>query len=886
MTGARRPAIRTPDQRIRVFVSSTLRELAPERAAVRTAIERLRLAPVMFELGARPHPPRELYRSYLAQSDIFIGIYAESYGWVAPDETVSGLEDEYNLAPPGMPKLIYIKTLDHRDPRLDTLITRIRDDDTAAYLPFTTPDDLAEHVLSDLATLLAERFDAARAETVAEDQVRDLLARVPVAYTRIVGRDRLVDDVVGMLAASGSRVVTLVGPGGIGKSRLAIAVAERAAEHFPDGTVFVPLENVLEPELLLATIGYALGVRDGPGLPLEQRLARALAGRRMLILLDNFEQIVSAAPILVSLYTVAPDAVFLVTSRAVLRIRGEQVVEVPPLPTKDPDAPYSLQRAREAPAVALFVQRAAAANPRFSVTDTNLAAIVGICDALDGVPLALELAAARTRTLPPAEILRRLDHQLTLLVDASRDLPPRQRTLRSTIDWSTDLLDESARTMLRELAAFSPGFTLDSVERLSRLRRWDFDVFAAMESLVDSSLVSQAEVDGQIVFSLLVSVREHGLAALSSEGREQEVRDAHAEVYAQLTREQAPLLGGEGQAEAVTRLTLERSNLRAGVRQLVARGDAETAADIAWRLYIFWWVGGYLTEVATWMEELLGRTADSASDRVRAIVAFYVGWRDMWQPHSRQVAASLIDAAETFASQGDRLGVAMTLTVASVAEMNHSEPDVTVSTARLTEAARRFDAEGAGWGSCLALVALGRLALLGQRLHEASALFERAVDASQRSGERFAGTIALHHLGRMRLLEGRLDEAEDAYLHGMAGSEMLRHDEGLAYSLEGLCAVAAARGDAHHAGVLSGAATTIRQHTAVVDAPPFLYHAAFLERLRGDPATAALVDEGEAEGAELGAYEAAERAREHVLHAREQATRRAEMSGMTAPRAP
>ena len=162
MTGASRPAIRTPDQRIRVFVSSTLRELADERKAARAAIERMKLAPVMFELGARPHPPRSLYRSYLEQSDVFVGIYWESYGWVAPDEQISGLEDEYDLAPPGMPKLIYIKASDHREERLKTLIARIQTDDTAAYLPFHTAEELGERLSQDLATLLAERFDQSR----------------------------------------------------------------------------------------------------------------------------------------------------------------------------------------------------------------------------------------------------------------------------------------------------------------------------------------------------------------------------------------------------------------------------------------------------------------------------------------------------------------------------------------------------------------------------------------------------------------------------------------------------------------------------------------------------------------------------------------------------
>src|SRR5688572_2896462 len=189
-------SIRTPDQRLRVFVSSTLRELADERRAARSAIERLHLAPVMFELGARPHPPRSLYRSYLAQSDVFVGIYGSSYGWVAPDEDVSGLEDEYNLAPASMPKLIYIKASASRDERLNELIDRIRSDDTAAYLPFETTEQLEEQIVGDLATLLAERFDASRTAASAAVEGSSRSSRVPSAYSRIIGREGAVADLL------------------------------------------------------------------------------------------------------------------------------------------------------------------------------------------------------------------------------------------------------------------------------------------------------------------------------------------------------------------------------------------------------------------------------------------------------------------------------------------------------------------------------------------------------------------------------------------------------------------------------------------------------------------------------------------------------------------
>src|SRR3954468_13197879 len=240
--------IRTPDQRLRIFVSSTLRELADERRAAREAIERLHLAPVMFELGARPHPPRSLYRSYLAQSDVFVGIYADSYGWVAPDEEVSGLEDEYNLAPAAMPKLIYIKAAVHRDERLSELIDRIRADDTAAYLPFETAADLEEQVASDLATLLAERFEETRGAPDVDHagSVSSPAQRIPVPYTATIGREDDLTRIRELLARDETRVLSLMGPGGIGKSRLAIETARLADDLFSDGKYFVLLEGVLE----------------------------------------------------------------------------------------------------------------------------------------------------------------------------------------------------------------------------------------------------------------------------------------------------------------------------------------------------------------------------------------------------------------------------------------------------------------------------------------------------------------------------------------------------------------------------------------------------------------------------------------------------------------
>ena len=332
--------IRTPDQRLRVFVSSTLKELAPERKAARVAIERLHLAAVMFELGARPHPPRDLYRSYLNQSDIFVGLYWRSYGWVAAGEAVSGLEDEYNLAS-ALPKLIYIKEAgEPPEPRLSDLLGRVRGDDTASFKRFADAADLAELLEADLATLLAERFDESRAaspalapEPAARLTTPDAVmgSELPAPLTGLIGRERETQAIDRMLSRPSVRLVTVTGPGGIGKTRLAIEVGRSLGETFPDGVTFVDLSAVSDPARVPNAIADALGVRDTGDAPLTAKLVTALRHGRRLLILDNFEQVPAAAKTLSVLLSAAPDLKMLVTSRRLLRVAGEYGFDVGPL---------------------------------------------------------------------------------------------------------------------------------------------------------------------------------------------------------------------------------------------------------------------------------------------------------------------------------------------------------------------------------------------------------------------------------------------------------------------------------------------------------------------------------------------------------------------------
>jgi predicted ATPase len=473
-------SIRTPDQRVRVFVSSTMQELAAERQAVRAAIESVRLTPVMFELGARPHPPRALYRAYLEQSDVFVGLYWESYGWVPPGEELSGLEDEYYLSG-DRPKLIYVKMpAPERQPRLDELIARIQRDDSVSYRPFSTADELRTLVADDLAVLLTERF-AASAEAPVGPPPYSRIVPLPRPATRLIGRGPDLARVLDLLGDPDVRMVTIVGPGGIGKSRLALAVGEAARGRHPDGISYIDLAPLTEPSLVLPTIAKSLGVEEQTGTSVGAQLRDRLAEARMLIVLDNMEQLADAASDVSDLLAATDALVLLVTSRRLLDVRGERVYTLGPLAVPTDEAVTA--------AVEMFLERARSIHPRYQPTNADLATFGELSRRLDGLPLAIELAAAWLRVLSPGALLQRMGYQrLEFLREGARDLPARQRTLRDTIAWSHSLLSADARLLFARLAVFVGSADLGAIEQVTN-RGGRLDTLDIIAELVDQSLV-------------------------------------------------------------------------------------------------------------------------------------------------------------------------------------------------------------------------------------------------------------------------------------------------------------------------------------------------------------------------------------------------------------
>ena len=595
--------IRTPDQRLRVFVSSTLGELADERHAVSRAISALRLTPVMFELGATPHPPQDLYQAYLAQSDVFIGLYWQSYGWIGPGMEISGLEDEFNLSR-GKPRLLYIKApAPDREPRLDAMLDRIRDEASASYHTFGTPAELARLVGDDLAVLLSEQFAASRRPAAEPSPAHARGPRpLPAGMTSLVGREQDIGEVASLLGPPGARLVTLTGPGGIGKTRLAVAIGERLRGHFGGGTVFAPLAAVTDPGLVLPSIGRAVGVDvAGTGAPLDF-LVELFGDDPWLLILDNLEQVVEAGGDLDELLARCRGVAILATSRTVLGLRAEQEYPVPPLPLPAGADAAPVGELTASPAVALFVDRARAVRPGFALTRGNALAVAEICRRLEGLPLAIELAAARTRLLDPRALLDRLAGSLDALGAGAADLPERQRTLRATVEWSVGLLDDVERSLLEITSVFAGGWTIGAAAQVASLE--EDRAIELSEALARHSLIQLDYTGLEPRSRMLETVREFVAEQLAARADIAEVERRHADYYRAVAEQADRPLRGGGQHEWLERLAADAGNLAAAIRWYLAH-DPAPLPHLFRVLWPFWSSRDLLGEARPWVNQLL-----------------------------------------------------------------------------------------------------------------------------------------------------------------------------------------------------------------------------------------------------------------------------------------
>ncbi|MGA8310447.1 MAG: protein kinase [Terriglobales bacterium] len=704
---------------------------------------------------------------------------------------------------------------------------------------------------------LARELAAIR-DRVAEKPVRQAEARpanLPTQRTGFVGRENEVAAAKELLLRQDVRVVTVTGPGGIGKTRLAVQVASGLVEHFPGGIHFIPLSSISDPGLISSAIVQAMGIREAKGqspLQLLNQHFQDSLGAPILLLLDNFEHLIQAAPMVARLLAIGPNLKILVTSRAALHVYGEHEFPVPPLALPDALAMPPIEVLAQYPAVALFVARAVAVKPDFELNQENATAVAEICARLDGLPLAIELAAARVKVLSPSSMRTRLTSRLQLLTGGARDMPERQQTLRAAIDWSYDLLSEAEQRLFRRLSVFVGGCTLEGAEAVCDTKSdLDLDLLDGMASMVDKSLVQRVEqAKGEMRFVMLETIREYALEKLEASGEEASTKRVHAAYCLVLAEEQAAEQSGTEGAEWLERFTLEHDNFRASLEWLTATGDADWGLRLGTALFRFWEMREYLAEGRDRLGKLLKLPGAAAPTKARARALFAAGVLAIEQGDYASSDALVRESLEIARQLGDKQGAAVSLNALAVNARDQG--DVAVARSLFEESLALWRESGdqkavarslsnlanvvklqgdyagarALYAECLSIFRglqdhagvawslnyQGDVARDQGESEAARALYEQGLAIFRELGDRWgiAGTLA--DLGSLAREQGNYPAARSRYQESIRIFQELDHKRGIARLLECFAGSAAAQLEAERSLRLAGAAAALRQN--------------------------------------------------------------------------
>ena len=806
-----------------------------------------------------------------ASSDTRSGVILGTPEYMSPEQA-SGLpldfrSDQFSLGLV-LYEMVTGKRAFRRATAAETLVAILREqaDPVGAHVP-EAPAPLCWVIERCLAKEPEKRYAATRdlaheltaiRDRFSEKPVRHAESRqsnIPVQRTGFVGREKEVAAAKELLLRPDVRLVTITGPGGIGKTRLAIEIASGVADSFPGGIHFVALSAVNDPGLLLSVIVQTLGLREAGGQSALELLKKNLQDPSrppILFLLDNFEHLLQAAPTVAELLAIGPNLKIMVTSRAALHVYGEHEFPVPPLALPDSRSKPPVEDLSKYPAVALFLQRAGAAKPDFELNRENASAIIEICNRLDGLPLAIELAAARVKVLSLAAMRTRLASRLQLLTGGARDLPQRQQTLRAAIDWSYDLLSPAEQKLFRRLSVFIGGCTLESVEAVCDAKAdLDLDLLDGMASMVDKSLLQQVEQpNGESRFKMLETIREYAREKLEASQEEALTRRAHAAYCLVIAEEAATEQGETVGAEWLENFVLEHDNFRAALEWLTETGDADWGLRLGSALFRFWERLEYLSEGRDRLDNLLKLPGAAMPTKARARALFAAGILAAEQGDYGQAEALIGESRDTSRELGDKQGVAVSLNALAV--MVRDRGDFATANALFEENVALWRELGDRKAIARALSNLASVVKLrgdfararsmydeclvlfrqiGDRMGiawsinyqgdlardqgdsaAARTLYEQALSMFRELGDRWgiAGTLA--DLGNLAREQGDCATAHALYCESLKIFQELEHKRGIARLLECFACSASVQSQAERSLRLAGAAAALRQN--------------------------------------------------------------------------
>lgn len=700
--------------------------------------------------------------------------------------------------------------------------------------------DLGEHRLKDL--LQPERLfqlnvAGLRSEFPPVKTLGNRPTNLPAQPNALIGREAELQDIIDALRRDDVRLLTLTGPGGMGKTRVALQSGAELLEEFRSGVFFVSLAPVTQEELLLQTVARTLAVQEVGGEELAETLRGYLTDKQMLLILDNLEQIVGGAPAITDLLDAAPELRVLATSRERLKLAAERVYDVPPLAQDD--------------AIALFVERAQAAAPDFAVTEDNLEAVNALCKRLEGLPLALELAAARTAVLSPTALLARLEQRLPMLTGGTRDADERHRTLRATMEWSFELLDEFEQRLFRDLSVFVDGCRLDAAVVVSA--RDELDVLDGLQSLLDKSLLRRrTDPDGEQRFWMLETIREYAAERAVAGGTGDVLAERHATHFLQVAEHVKPELWSQATEAWISRFDGERPNLLSALEWALAQDDAEVAYRLAAALYPYWELRGQHGEARMWLRRVLDRNGDISPElREKALIAVgratvwqgdrtaaltlleeaaalarelgdveglgrclgFIGHAYLFQGESEKAAAALDEGVELARRAGDARSIQRAIGNAALAAVESR--DFERARDMYAESAEIARAEGREVAAALQTAQLGFTLTLAGDFEAADAELEKAIAVFTKLGDTTWTQMSFRYQGLLLLMRGNVDDAEVVLRTSLAKGREQAPAPDLVFWVENLAAVADAQDEVLRAATLWGATDELLEETGL-----------------------------------------------------------------------